>query len=150
MKKLGKLAVMGAVMLAVAGGATAVQAQVKPEDSVKIRQGFMQAVRLNFGPIAGAAKEDKVTPALAQNADNLVALANMAMLGWTPGSESASKGTKPEAIASADFKAGFAKLGVEAGKLSAAIKANDKAAIGAQVAAVGGSCKGCHDSFRNQ
>ena len=149
MKKLGKLAIIGAVAMSVAGAATAVQAQVKPEDTLKIRQGFMQGIRVNFAPIAGAAKEDKVTPALAQSADNIAAIARMATLGWAPGSESVSKGTKAAAFTSPDFKAGFDKLGAEATKLSAAIKANDKAAIGAQIAAVGGSCKGCHDAFRN-
>jgi cytochrome c556 len=149
MKKLGKLAVLGMAVAAIAGSATIAHAQVKPEDTLKVRQGFMQTIRLNFGPIAGAAKDDKVTPALAQNADNIVAIAKMATLGWAPGSETISKGSKPAAFTSPDFKAGFDKLGAEAGKLSAAIKANDKAAINAQVAAVGGACKACHDNFRN-
>jgi cytochrome c556 len=149
MKKLGKLAVLGVAVAAIAGGATIAHAQVKPEDTLKVRQGFMQAIRLNFGSIAAAAKDDKITPAHAQNADNIVAITKMATLGWTPGSETVSKASKPEAFTSPNFKAGFERLGDAAGKLSAAIKANDKSAITAQVAAVGGACKACHDNFRN-
>lgn len=50
---------------------------------------------------------------------------------------------KPE-----EFKAAAQKLVDESAKLASLAPGGDKAAIGAQVMAMGGACKGCHDKFR--
>ena len=50
---------------------------------------------------------------------------------------------KPE-----EFKAATQKLLDESAKLAELAPGGDKAAVGAQVMALGGACKGCHDNFR--
>lgn len=50
---------------------------------------------------------------------------------------------KPE-----EFKAAAQKLVDESAKLAELAPGGDKAAVGAQVMAMGGACKGCHDNFR--
>lgn len=50
---------------------------------------------------------------------------------------------KPE-----EFSAAQKKLLEESAKMMALAASNDVAAVGAQVAALGGTCKNCHDSFR--
>jgi cytochrome c556 len=75
-----------------------------------------------------------------------------AMGDWFPAGTGPDSGIESEAKANiwtdrATFDAAHAKLQVEAGKLAAA---TDAAAFKAQFPATGGSCKNCHDTFREE
>lgn len=75
-----------------------------------------------------------------------------AMGGWFPAGTGPETGNETEAKANiwtdrATFDAAHAKLVEEAGKLAAA---TDAAAFKAQFPATGGSCKNCHDTFREE
>ena len=49
-----------------------------------------------------------------------------------------------------DFEAGLKKLQEEAAKLAQVAGSGDMAAAGAQLGALGKTCKGCHDNFRDK
>ena len=49
-----------------------------------------------------------------------------------------------------DFEAGLKKLQEEAAKLAMIAEYGDMAAAGAQLGALGKTCKGCHDDFRDK
>jgi cytochrome c556 len=73
--------------------------------------------------------------------------------GHFPPGTSVDDGLKTEALATIwekpeEFKAAGQKLIDESAKLAALAGEGDKAAVAAQAMAMGGSCKGCHDTFR--
>lgn len=75
-----------------------------------------------------------------------------AMGDWFPAGTGPDSGIESEAKANiwtdrATFDAAHARLKEEAGKLAAA---TDAAAFKAQFPATGGSCKNCHDTFREE
>lgn len=151
MRVISKLVIAAALV----GTAAAAQAQAfKPEELLKMRQGTMQMVKLQFGALGAFAGDKGPLPAdAAARADNLVALARLAPLGWGKGSEAlAGANTKPEAFAAGaeKFQAGWKTLGVEAEKLAVAAKGGNADAIKAQAGAVGKACKACHDDFRKE
>lgn len=136
-----------AALIASASGAFA---QQKPEETLKMRQGLMQAVKLQAGAILGFAAGKNDLPAdAAARAENLTMLAKLAPMGWGKGSEALPDAkTKPEAFTDSKFQDGWKTLAVEAAKLSDAAKTGNADAIKAQAGAVGKVCKGCHDDFK--
>ncbi len=147
----GKILAGAAVALAV--GLTAVGAsaqQQKPEDVLKMRQGLMQAVKVQFGAIGAFAqgKGDLPTDA-AQRAENLVALARISPIAWSKGGENIKGSeTKAAAFTSADFTKGWENMAEEAAKLAEAAKGGNADAIKAAAAGLGKTCKGCHENFK--
>lgn len=141
--------VAGVATLALAAASVA-QAQLKPEETLKMRQGLMQAVKYNFAPVGAFAQGKGELPAdAAQRAANLAALAKMAPAAWAKGSENLQGAeTKPEAFGSADFAKGWEMMGDAAAKLAAAAAAGNADAIKAAAGGVGKTCKGCHDNFK--
>lgn len=137
---------------AITGIAAEASAQLKPEAILEMRKGLMQAVRLNFGPVGAFAQGKGPQPADAATlGDNLVALARISPMAWAKGMESIPNSeTKPEAFTSADFAKGWEEMGAAAAKLSAAGKAGDADGIKTAAAAVGKTCKSCHDNFRKE
>ncbi|MEW5727526.1 MAG: cytochrome c [Pseudomonadota bacterium] len=140
------LAASAAAVLA----ATAAQAQLKPEESLKMRQGLMQAVKFNFGPVGAFAQGKGDLPAdAAARAENLSALARMAPAAWRKGTEGIEGNkTKDAAYGSADFAKGWEVMAAASDTLAAAAKGGDAAAIKAAAGEVGKTCKGCHDNFK--
>lgn len=126
--------------------------QAKPEELLKLRQGLMQAVKSQFGPIAAFAQGKGELPAdAADRAANLAQLAKLAPIGWAKGTERLpDAATKPEAFAakSAAFMDGWTAMAAQSAKLAEAARAGGADAIKAQAAAVGKTCKSCHDDFR--
>nr|WP_298929028.1 cytochrome c [uncultured Erythrobacter sp.] len=73
--------------------------------------------------------------------------------GFFPAGTSVDDGFDTEALAAIwDDKAGFdaaaQKLADTTAEMATIAASGDAAAVGEQVKAVGGSCKGCHDKFR--
>ncbi len=139
------------VVTAMAADAMAAGPQ-KPEDLLKMRQGLMQAVLVQFGPIGAFAQGKGDLPAdAADRAANLAALARIAPSAWPAGSGNLDHAnTKPDAFGAkaAAFRDGWATLAGVSTTLAETIKAGNADAIKAQVGAVGKTCKGCHDDFR--
>lgn len=146
-KTLFAAGLAGTAMLAAASGAIA---QQKPEETLKMRQGLMQAVKLQAGPMLGFAGGKNELPAdAAARAENLAMLAKLSPLGWGKGSENldGSK-TKAEAFTDAKFQDGWKMFAAESAKLADLARTGGADAVKAQAGAVGKTCKGCHDDFK--
>lgn len=146
------LFVAGVAAAAALGAASGAMAQLKPEETLKMRQGLMQAVKLQAGPMLGFAQGKNDLPGdAAARAENLAMLAKLSPLGWGKGSE-ALDGSKTKAEAFGDkaalFQDGWKAFAAESAKLAEAAKAGNADAIKAQAGAVGKTCKSCHDEFK--
>ncbi|WP_299030080.1 cytochrome c [uncultured Sulfitobacter sp.] len=121
-------------------------------DAVKARHAQMQMVGYHIGVLGGIAKGEAPYDSAVVDAaaNNLAALASMSHATlWVEGSEQgAVEGSraKPEIWSdSAGFEAKFNDMKMAA---SALVGAADAAAVGAGMGALGGSCKGCHETYR--
>ncbi|MDQ3059283.1 MAG: cytochrome c [Pseudomonadota bacterium] len=141
-----------AVLLALAASASAQFA--KPEDAIKYRQSAFSVMGAHFGRL-GAMANGKVAFDAKAAADNAAVVATMAKLPWAAFGAGTDKGgetkSKPEIwTEQAKFKEGADKLVAESAKLDAAAKTGNLDALKAAFTATAGTCKSCHDSFRNK
>lgn len=128
-------------------------AQAKPEVLVKQRQAAMTLQAKYLGPM-GAMAQGKApynADVVRRNAAYLETLSKMAWDGFDP----STKGEKSAALPavwekSADFKQAAERLENEAAKLVQVSKSGDEGAVKAQIGAVGKSCGGCHEHFREK
>lgn len=148
--------VVSALLATLAGAlmAGAANAQAKPEDVIKYRQGVYKIMGWNFGPMAAMAKGEKPydKDAFARHAANVEFVSKLALEGFAPGSD---KGTetkaKPEIWTKMDdFKSKMTKMNEETTKLAAIAKSANFDDIKKQLGATGASCKACHDDYRNK
>ncbi|MBK8741569.1 MAG: cytochrome c [Betaproteobacteria bacterium] len=129
------------------------QAQLKPEDAIKNRQAAMKLVGYNFGSI-GAMVNDKKPynkDEAIRNASRIDALSTQPFEFFMAGTEKGD--TKARAAIWSDgakFKAASEKFQAEAAKLAQVARAGDMAALKAQFNATAGTCKACHDDFREK
>jgi cytochrome c556 len=134
--------------------ATNVLAQAKPETSIKYRQGVYGIMGWNFGPMAAMVKGEKPydKEAFAKHAANVAAVSPMALEGFGPGTDKgAETKAKPEIWTKMDdFKSKMAKMNEETAKLASIAKTGSFDDIKKQFGATGGSCKACHDDYRNK
>lgn len=130
--------------------ATGAVAQLKPEETLKMRQGLMQAVKMQAAPMLGFAQGKADLPGdAAQRAEHLAALAKLAPTAWAKGSENIpGNKTKAPAYESAEFTKGWGMMAEASMKLAEAAKGGDAAIIKAAAGEVGKTCKGCHDEFK--
>ncbi len=147
-----KLATAGIVVLGltVAQGALA---QAKPEVLVKQRQAVMTLQGKYFGPMAAMA-QGKVPYNAAIVQRNAGFLDNLSRMAWD-GFDASTRGEKSRALPaifdnSAGFKQAASRLENEAAKLVALSKSGDEAEVKAQIGAVGKTCGGCHDDYRQK
>jgi cytochrome c556 len=140
---------------AVAIAQTAAPAGPKPEQLIKWRQSAFQVIGWNFGRIKanidGTYNKDEVIK--AANALSGVANAGLGTL-FVPGTDK-GKGwkdtsVKPEAFTDPKFGEIAGAFVKESTELARVANTGDAAAVKAQFAAVGKTCKGCHDGFRNK
>jgi cytochrome c556 len=144
------LAVAGASLLAAAPASAQF---AKPEDAVKYRQSAMFIMAQHFGRI-GAMANGRVPFDAKAAADNAEVVAEMSKLPW-PGfaanTDKMSKQAKSEIWSEpAKFKEGADKLMAETAKLQAAAKTNNLDNLKAAFQSTAGTCKSCHDAYRNQ
>lgn len=141
------LAVLGLSMTCLA------QAQVKPETLVKQRQAAMTLQGKYFGPLGGMA-QGKVpynADVVARNAGYLEALSKMPWDGFAPSTKDVKSAALPAVFTdTAKFKEAQDKMQAEVTKLVSVSKGGDEAAVKAQLGAVGKSCGGCHETFREK
>ncbi|KPF49676.1 cytochrome C [beta proteobacterium AAP121] len=139
---------------AVLGLATALPAAAqfqKPEDAVKYRKAGFTVMAAHFGRL-GAMAQGRVPfdAATAQaNAEIVAQMSKLPFSGFVDGTSGTEKGT-PKANVWTDrakFDAGAKKLQDEAAKLVASAKTLD--GLKAQFGPTAGTCKACHDDFRN-
>jgi len=140
-----------ATLLALSAPASAQFA--KPEDAIKYRQSALFVMGQHFGRL-GAMANGRIPFDAKVAADNADIVADMAKLPWAgfmPGTDKGNTKAKPEIWAEqAKFKEGNEKLMAETAKLAAAAKTGNLDSLKTAFAATAGTCKACHDAYRNQ
>ena len=128
-------------------------AQAKPETLVKQRQAAMALQGKYFGPMAGMAQGKVPFDAnvVARNAGFLEALSKMPWDGFDASTQNEKSAALPEIWKDpAKFKAAADAMQSEIGKLVAAAKGGNEAAIKAALGDTGKTCGGCHNTFRQK
>lgn len=150
--KKGLIAAGMAVTLS-AGVAQSAFAQAKPEILVKQRQAVMTLQGKYYGPMAAMA-QGKVpynAAAVQRNAGFLDNLSRMAWDGFDPSTRNEKSRALPAVYdSSAKFKESASRLENATSKLVELSRSGDEAAVKAQIGAVGKTCGGCHDDFRQK
>jgi cytochrome c556 len=137
--------------------ATAYSADDPLQKAIKARQGEMQLRSFNAGPLFGMAKGDidydaALATKLAGNLKLMLDLDNGR--AWAKGSDNENYAGKTTALPKiwttypeiADYGKKFA---VAVNEL-AAVAGNGRDALKSKIGALGKSCKGCHDEFREK
>lgn len=126
----------------------------KPEDAVKYRQNALFVMGQHFGRIGAMAngKAPYDAKAAVENAEIVSVVARLPWAGFVPGTDKIGQTrARPEIwTEQARFKEHGDKLVAESGKLLAAAKTNNLDNLKAAFSATAGSCKACHDDFRNK
>ena len=146
-----KLAIASLALAVVSAGAIA---QTKPEDAIKLRQSAMKLIGYNFASL-GAMVNDKKPynkDESIRNANRLDALSGHPWEFFVAGTD---KGADHKARAEvwkeqAKFEAAGKKMETEAAKLAQVARTGDMAALKAQFGTTAGTCKACHDDFREK
>ena len=125
----------------------------KPEDAAKYRQSALFVMSQHFGRIGamvnGRAPYD--AKAAVENAEVVADMAKLPWAGFAPGYDKVSQKAKAEIwTEQAKFKEHNEKLVAETTKLVAAAKTNNLDNLKTAFASTAGTCKACHDSYRNQ
>lgn len=148
MKTISML-VVAVATLAVSGQAAAQFA--KPEDAIKYRKSALFVMQQHFARV-GAMAAGRVPFDAKVAADNAAIAETMSRLPWAAFGEGTDKGdtkAKPEIWKEqAKFKAAAEKMQGEMSKLAAATKTGNLDSVKAAFQATSGSCKACHDDFR--
>ncbi len=145
--------VTSALVVALGVTASSAFAQAKPEVLVKQRQAAMTLIGKYFGPLGGMA-QGKV-PYNAQVVQrNAGFLDNLSRMPWD-GFDTTTQGEKSRALPaiwkeSDKFKEASSRFENETAKLYQVSRGGDEAAVKAQIGAVGKTCAGCHDNFRQK
>jgi cytochrome c556 len=150
MKKFTKVALVVAA-IAVAGAAIA---QPKPENFVKQRQSALNLLGWYFGPLGAVAKGEKPFDKedAIRRTTNMVALSKMPWEGFVAGTEKVGN-TKALPVVwtnAAKFKELGGNMETEVAKLAQLANAGDADGFKKQFGVVGGTCKACHDDFREK
>ena len=138
-----------AVLATLATGAVAELPQ-----AVKARQGQFNLMALNLGILGGMAKGqiDYSAEAAQAAADNLVAVSSIHQAAlWPEGTDNMSiDGTRAQPVIWENIDDVMAQWGAfgEAALAMQAAAGTGKDAIGPNMGKLGGSCKGCHDTYR--
>src|SRR5690606_40178572 len=147
----------GALAVAVAAVSFTAQAAVSPEDQIKLRKAGYSYMSWNMGKIKAQVIDQSVAydqQQILAAANTLNAIANSCMGAlYGPGTDrhvgSQTTRVKPEMFDNFDDVAKLSgDLSRATGELVAAAEADDQGAIRTAFAAVGQSCKGCHDKYR--
>jgi len=144
-----KIRTLAVIALALVSGLA--QAQSKPEDQIRVRQGGLQLLARNVGQLGAIAKGDVPfnKDAVAQKAEYINALVtDIYGAGFGAGSD---KGLPTRANAKIwsepeGFKAAVEKMTAATKKLNGVA---DVAALKTALGDVSGACKNCHDNFRD-
>ena len=145
-------ALLAAAALAALATALPAAAQFqKPEDAVKYRKAGFTVMAAHFGRL-GAMAQGRApydAAAAAANAQVVVNMSTLPYAGFVEGTAGTEKGTPKANVWSerAKFDAAAKKMQDEVVKLAAAAKT--EAGLKAAFGAAAGTCKACHDDFRN-
>lgn len=124
----------------------------KPEDAVKYRQSALSVMGTHFSRL-GAMANGRVPFDAKVAQDNAALVETMSKLPWagfTADSEKIKSKAKPDIwMDQAKFKQAQEKMMGEVAKLNVAAKTGNLDQIKAAFGNAAGSCKACHDAFRD-
>ena len=125
----------------------------KPEDAVKYRKAGFTVMGTHFARI-GAMAQGRVPfdgAAAAANADIVVTMSKLPFAGFVDGTGGTEKGMPNAKVwrEKAKFEAAAKKMQDEVVKLSAAAKTNNLDQLKTAFGSAAGTCKACHDDYRN-
>ena len=125
----------------------------KPEDAIKYRKASFTVMAAHFGRL-GAMAQGKApfdAQAAAANADVVASMAKLPWAAFGEGTDQGDTKAKHEVWSQAPkFKELADKLQTESVKLAAAAKTGKEDAFKAAFTATAGTCKSCHDDFKNK
>lgn len=125
----------------------------KPEDAIKYRKSAMFVMQQNFARVSAMAAGKAPFDAKVA-ADSAAVAEYMSKLPWPGFVEGSDKGetkARPELwTEQAKFKEYADKMQAEMSKFAAVVKTGNLDNIKTAVGATGGTCKTCHDAFRNK
>lgn len=125
----------------------------KAEDAIKYRKSAFSLMGTHFGRVAAMANGRAPYDAKAA-ADNAALAETMSHLPWVAFADGSDKGetkAKPEIWSDkARFAESAEKLQAELVKLNLAARVGTLEALKPAVSSVAGTCKNCHDNFRQQ
>jgi len=141
-----------ALLLALSTLSMSAHAQfAKPEDAIKYRKGALTVMGAHFSRVAAMAGGKAPYDAKAA-AENAAIAESMAKLPWAAFPEGSDKGetkAKPEIWTDkARFAEAAEKMQAEMTKLTVAARVGTLDALKPAVSSVAGTCKNCHDNFR--
>jgi len=125
----------------------------KPEDAVKYRKAAYTVMATHFGRIgamvAGRAPFDAA--AAAANAETVATMSKLPFAGFVEGTGGTEKGSPKANVWTerAKFDDEARKMQEEVAKLAVAAKSGNADQVKAAFGAAAGTCKSCHDHFRN-
>jgi len=150
---MNKSILVAGVALALGSLSLQAFAQAKPDVLVKQRQAAMTLVGKYFGPLGGMSQGRVPYNAqvVARNAGYLEVLAQMPWDGFDASTANEKSRTLPAAFKdAAKFKQAGDDMQNAIRSLVAATKGGDEAAVKTAIGAVGKTCGGCHDNFREK
>lgn len=135
-----------------AGIATAVHAQIKPENQLKLRKSAYALMGYSFAPLEAMAegKRPYSRDDAVRAADLLVQVSQVPKGMFGEGTDKVGETrAKPEIWTHrADFDAKMNKMVEEVAKLSQAARSGDEAQLKKAVHDVDNACNACHDQYR--
>ncbi len=123
----------------------------KAEDAIKYRQGALFVLGQHFGRL-GAMAQGKIPFDAKAAQDNADVVLNMSKLPWAGFGAGTEGGKAKPAIwkEQAKYKEHADKFEAEAVKLAAAAKTGNLDNLKAAFGDAAGTCKACHDAYRNK
>ena len=134
------------------GPAATAVAQNKPEEVIEYRRAAMTMIGWNFAPMSAMAKGKIPFDAkeFAKHAERIATTAPQVLEGFAKGSD---KGAETDAKADIwthfdDFQSKLTDLVNESKATSEVAKGGDEAKMKEQFKKLGGTCKACHDKYK--
>ena len=135
----------------VLGSAALVPGVRAAEDPLKVRKEGFEATKKSFGAIKKILEEGGELSGAAGPAQSLNAFAKQIPTLFPAGSDKGETKAKAAVWSNgADFTAKAQAFEAESAKLTQAVASGDKAVVQKQFGAVGGTCKGCHETYRSE
>ena len=130
-------------------GSTAFAQEPTAKDLISYRQGVMEALGKHVGAISMMIRGKVPYDHMIDQANALAATANTVGDVFPAGSNEGRTDALPAIWEQEeDFRTKVTALEEAATNFASVAASGDKAAIGKALGAVGGSCKGCHDDYK--
>jgi cytochrome c556 len=151
MRKIGLLTCALTAFALIFGAVTFASGVHAEEDSLKVRKEGFEASKKSFVAIKKILEDGDDLSGAATPAQSLNAFAKQIPTLFPAGSDKGETKAKAAIWSNeADFGIKAQAFEAESAKLIQAVASGDKAAVQKQFGTVGGTCKGCHDTYRSE